>query len=108
MTTQRKKLTGNGMWESSRMMLPEHIVRINEFNRDLKTKEKPILYGDELEVIYGKISESFANNTEITLVLYDKFEDTRVIGVVERIDTLGKRVRVEGEWFRVEDVTAVE
>ena len=108
MIPQRKKLTGNGLWESSRMMLPEHVARINEFNRDLKAKEKPILYGDELEAIYGKISESFTLKTEITLVLFDKFEDTRAIGVVERVDTIGKRVRVDGEWFRVEDVIAVE
>ncbi|OME86886.1 hypothetical protein BK120_08155 [Paenibacillus sp. FSL A5-0031] len=109
MTTQRKKLTGNGMWESSRMMLPEHIVRINEFSRELKAKEKPILYGDELEALYGKISESFANKTEITLVLFDKFEDSRATGVIDRIDTIGSRVRMEvndgaSEWFRVEDV----
>lgn len=108
-----KKLTGNGMWESSRMMLPEHIVRINEFNRELNAKEKPTLDADELEVIYGKMSESYANKTEITLVLFDRFEDTRVVGVVERIDTLGRRVRVDerdgtSEWFRVEDVIAVE
>ncbi|MFF2886660.1 YolD-like family protein [Paenibacillus sp. NPDC057967] len=108
MTTQRKKLEGNGMWESSRMMLPEHIKRINEYNNDIKAKDKPILYGDELEVIYRKISESYENKTEITLVLFDRFEDTRAIGVVERIDTIGRRVRVDGEWFSITDVIGVE
>lgn len=102
------KLSGNGMWEASRMMLPEHKVAINAQLRETKAKIKPILYGDELEIIYGKISKSFTNKTEITLVLFDKFEDTRAIGIVERVDTLGKRVRVDGEWFRVDDVIAVE
>lgn len=36
MTTTRKKLEGNGLWESSRMMLPEHKVRINEWNLEIK------------------------------------------------------------------------
>lgn len=110
---QRKKLEGNGLWESSRMMLPEHIVRIREFTRDLLAKEKPVLYGDELEFIYDKISAYFANKTEITLVLFGKFEDTRVVGVVDRIDTIKKRVRIDetdgtSDWIRVEDVIAVE
>lgn len=105
---KRKKLEGNGFWESSRMMLPEHKARLNEWNHEIKAKQKPILYGDELEVIYRKISESFANGVEITLVLFDRFEDTRAVGVVERVDTIKRRVRIDGEWFNVEDVLAVE
>jgi hypothetical protein len=108
MLPKRKKLEGNGLWESSCMMLPEHIVRINEYQRDTKAKEKPILYGDELEVIYRKISESYENKTEITLALFDRFEDTRVIGRIERIDSAGRRVRVDGEWFNVADVLSAE
>ncbi|WP_337102352.1 YolD-like family protein [Paenibacillus sp. YIM B09110] len=108
MITQRKKLSGNGMWESSRMMLPEHVLAINANSHENKAKIKPILYGNELEVIYGKISESYTNKTEITLVLFDRFEDTRVIGVVERVDTISRKVRVDGEWFNVKDVIGVE
>lgn len=104
MTTQRKKLTGNGMWESSRMMLPEHIARINEFNRDLKAKEKPTLDADEIEDIERAVSASLTYRTPITLRLYDRFEDLSVIGVVDRVDTLKQRVMVDGEWFRLADI----
>lgn len=38
-----KKLTGNGLWESSRMMLPEHREQFLEQRRSLKKHEKPSL-----------------------------------------------------------------
>ncbi|WP_141500936.1 YolD-like family protein [Paenibacillus luteus] len=104
MTTQRKKLEGNGLWESSRMMLPEHIVRIREFNHDLLAKEKPVLDADELEVLERVVSASLSERTPITLRLYNRFEDLNVIGVVERIDTLKQRVMVDGEWIQMADI----
>ena len=39
-TKPRKKLEGNGMWESSRMMLPEHIVQINQWATEIKKRER--------------------------------------------------------------------
>lgn len=98
------KLTGNGMWEASRMMLPEHKVRINEYNRELKAKEKPILDADAVEDIERVISASLSDRTLLTLRIYDRFEDLNVIGVVDRIDTLKQRVMVDGEWFPMADI----
>lgn len=107
-TAQSKKLTGNGFWESSRIILPEHRASLISQRRETFAKEKPILDGDELDIIYRKITESFTNKTEITLILFDRFEDTRAIGVIERVDTFGRRVRMDGEWFPVENITAIE
>lgn len=102
------KLDGNGMWESSRIILPEHREAINEYRWGLKAKEKPILDEDEHETICRKILESYENRTEITLIMFDRFEDLRVIGVVERADPIGGRIRVDGEWFAVKDVIRIE
>ncbi|MDT2241397.1 hypothetical protein P7H22_15005 [Paenibacillus larvae] len=38
-----KKLTGNGLWESSRMMLPEHREQLLEQRRELKNMQSPYL-----------------------------------------------------------------
>lgn len=105
---QSKKLTGNGLWESSRMMLPEHKVRILEHMRRENAKTKPILDVDAVEDIERVISVSLAERTPITLTLFDRYEDLRVIGVVERIDALGRRIMVSGEWFRMADVIGAE
>ncbi|MEV5028537.1 YolD-like family protein [Paenibacillus sp. LPE1-1-1.1] len=104
MTTQRKKLSGNGLWESSRMMLPEHIVRIKEHSRESNAKEKPILDADAVEDIERIISASHTERTPITLRLFDRFEDLNVIGVVDRIDTHKQRVMVDGDWFQMAEI----
>ena len=99
------KLTGNTLWESSRMMLPEHVEAINEYNRSLTAKKKPLLDAYAIEDIERTIAESLSEGTLITLELYDPYEDLRVVGVVERVDTLDKRVRIGGDWFRMSDIT---
>jgi hypothetical protein len=38
-----KKLEGNGLWESSRMMLPEHKSRIRKNERETQRRIKPVL-----------------------------------------------------------------
>lgn len=42
-TGSRKKLEGNGIWESSRMMLPEHKVALNVWDRDRISERGSIL-----------------------------------------------------------------
>lgn len=98
------KLIGNGMWEASRMMLPEHKVRINEYNRELTAREKPVLDADAVEDIERAVLASLIERTPITLRLYDRFEDLNVIGVVDRVDTFKQRVMVDGEWFPMADI----
>lgn len=44
MTTTRKKLEGNGLWESSRMMLPEHKETIIRRQLEEGRKNKPVLF----------------------------------------------------------------
>ncbi|MCU6709333.1 YolD-like family protein [Paenibacillus sp. J5C_2022] len=107
MLNQRKKLEGNGLWESSRMMLPEHIRALNEQRRELSAKKKPLLDGDAIEDIERAIAESFNEKVSISLHIYDKYEELRAVGVVERIDTYGRRVMIDGEWFRLNDVIGV-
>ena len=89
-------------------MLPEHIRAYNVHKRESKARIKPVLDVDEIETIERAISESLGCHIPITLHMFDLYEDIRVIGVVERIDRHTRRVNVNGEWFRLDDVIGVE
>src|SRR5689334_21254958 len=98
------KLEGNGLWESSRMIMPEHRVKMVEDRRKLNVRKRPTLAEDEIEAIERLISESFAEKTAITLILFDEYEDCRAVGVVQRIDSGRQRVMIDGDWFALADV----
>lgn len=103
-----KKLGGNGLWESSRFMLPQHIATINEYRVSLNRRARPILDEQELQLLSMALSESIVMNKRATIKLFDEYEDLQVIGIVERLDQHGRRVKVEGEWFKLDDIVAVE
>lgn len=102
------KLEGNGLWESSRMILPEHKEAYLQFNQELKRKERQELDEQERERISTAIQGSLRHRKSVTLRLFDPLEDLQVIGVVERIDSHLMRLKVDGEWFRIEDITGAE
>jgi hypothetical protein len=56
--TMGKKLEGNGMWESSRMMLPEHKESLLEQNRHLKDFARPVLDEQEIQAVEEAICRS--------------------------------------------------
>lgn len=100
------KLDENGMWESSRMMLPEHKLRILESNKDFLNpyQDRPTL--DEQEWLY--ISELFTISSNfkepIKVTFYDPYNPKTVTGVVERMDIPNNRVKISGEWYPLKDV----
>ncbi|AZN42316.1 YolD-like family protein [Paenibacillus albus] len=101
-----KKLTagGNWLWEDSRMMLPEHKLAQNEHQRELRRRERKHI--DEAE--WSEIAMAFGISLQlhrlIMISMFDPFEDTRIEGVVERVDQLGGRFMVDGEWFPFRDI----
>ncbi len=104
------KLTpgANLRWESSRMMLPEHVVAIVDHNRNKNNKERAELDEQELLLIENTIQQSMLHRQALTFSLYDPYEDLKVIGLVERVDQRAKQIRVDGEWFDMRDIVAVE
>jgi hypothetical protein len=103
-----KKLEGNGMWESSRMMLPEHREAILDQTRNKDNKKRNELDEQELLLIETTIHQSMQHHQTLTFSLYDPHEDLKVIGLVERVDQRAKQIRVDGEWFDMRDIVAVE
>jgi hypothetical protein len=103
-----KKLQGNGLWESSRMMLPEHKEAILAWRRRSERRSRPELDVYERERIDAAIAWSLRTRKPVRLQMYDPQEECVVEGIVERVDPLQKRIRVDGEWFTVVDIIGAD
>ncbi|RJX40981.1 YolD-like family protein [Paenibacillus pinisoli] len=100
----RKKLEGNGLWESSRMMLPEHKAAINDHSESLKRRTRIELDEQEWEHVSRVVSESLLRRQPVAVRLFHPFELLTVIGIVDRVDELKGRFMVDGEWFPIRDI----
>lgn len=108
----RKLLDGNGLWESSRMMLPEHKYAINRKQHEEGRKVKPILDGQEFELIETAIFESFQEHRMITIQLFDEYNDVQLTGIVTVIQTYRREIKLSiesggWEWIKIEDIISV-
>lgn len=104
----RKKLEGNGLWESSRMMLPEHLQQIQQANRKLAPRTPPMLDEQEMERINNALYRSWEERLPVRIYMYDPYEESVVEGVIEQVDTIRWRVRVDGCWFDLRKLVRLE
>jgi hypothetical protein len=107
-----KKLEGNGMWESSRMMLPEHREAIVEQNRHIKDFPRPTLDEQEIVFVNEAIQRSIYAKCLISLKVYDFNSYREVTGTVVRMDYQLKQVKFdmgeEWEWIKLLDIMKAE
>lgn len=107
-----KKLQGNGIWESSRMMLPQHKERINEHRTALQKVVKPTLHTDEIEIINQHIALSLSNRELIKVRIFGEYEDREIIGVVKSVVQISLKFKVEiedgYEWIDFDEVVSIE
>ncbi|WP_339222604.1 YolD-like family protein [Paenibacillus sp. FSL W7-1332] len=104
-----KKLEGNGLWESSRMMLPERKEAIIRLQLQEGRKDRPTLDRQEFELIEQALAESFHEHRTITVRLFDEYEDTELIGIVVLIHTFRREIKLsiaEGDWrwIKIDDM----
>jgi len=106
-----KKLTGNGRWESSRMMLPEHRESLIQLDREREKRRKPDLDEQHQEDMAMLLQESLQDKLEIELVTFGGFGDDVTRGVVEDINTYLRRIRIATaagvEWVPLDDLVEV-
>jgi hypothetical protein len=114
--TMGKKLEGNGMWESSRMMLPEHRESILESNRHLKDFARPTLDEQEIEFVDDAIRKSIYKRCLVVLKVFDFNQYREVTGTIQRIDPHLKQIKFavwdpyvnvgeeECEWIKLLDI----
>ncbi|WNQ09618.1 YolD-like family protein [Paenibacillus aurantius] len=107
-----KKLVGNGIWEASRMMLPEHRDRIITYRRDLNIKEKPILDEQRIMELVRVISEAIFTDNEVKVSVFDDYEDHIHIGCIDKIDTLNKQIKLihnsDFVWIKLQDILEIQ
>lgn len=107
-TGTRKKLEGNGLWESSRMMLPEHKQALNALDDEQKKRSRIDLDEQEWENVSQVVGASMQHRQQITLNMYHPLEELTIVGIVDRVDQRGGRFMVDGEWFQIKDIEGAQ
>lgn len=108
-----KRLEGNGLYESMRMIIPQHREAALKQDREEQRKVKPILDEQEIQQIERVIIDSFNRGTLITLTLFHPFDDVEIQGVVTVINTNLREIKLsteidEWEWIQIKDIIAAE
>lgn len=90
-----KKLEANGLWESSRMMLPQHKERINEHRSQIYYQSKPIIHQDEWEIIAQNLEMSLKYTLPARFEVFNETGNGYVFGIVTSISMLSKKIKIE-------------
>ncbi|MCR6095505.1 YolD-like family protein [Salipaludibacillus agaradhaerens] len=99
---------GNLMWEGSRMMLPEHIQALREYDREKAEDPKPHLTEDELTDMGHIAFDSMRYTLEVKLTHWHEGYYTDVIGIIDKIDTQLKQVKINDKWIKINLIKVIE
>ncbi|WP_311080990.1 YolD-like family protein [Paenibacillus polymyxa] len=107
-----KKLEGNGLWESSRIIIPEHKEAYLKLMKDRQRRGKPELDDLEVQLIEQALIDSYNTRTAVSVTVFSPFDDTVMTGVVTSINTARREVKLSrGEddfsWIKLEDIISV-
>lgn len=105
------KLTANGVYEGSRIILPEHREAYLVQEALQIRRGKPILDDQEMQMIEEAIFESYQECRSVTLTVFNPFDDEDIRGVVELIDKQNRRIKLvraeeDYSWIKLEEITA--
>ncbi|MGM8214042.1 YolD-like family protein [Bacillaceae bacterium W0354] len=102
----------NLMWESSRMMLPEHKEVIREHQKKLTKKEKPLLDEQEVEVMERQILNAIQFEKDVEVHLFHPYETITLTGKIMKINPQQRRIKLKMksdiEWLTIDDITYFE
>ncbi|CAM3303830.1 hypothetical protein HP548_12160 [Paenibacillus taichungensis] len=90
-----KKLEANGLWESSRMMLPQHKERIIQHRTQIHVQAKPLIHEDEWEIIAQNLRMSLNYTLVASIELFHERGNKYVKGIVTSVKDFGKKFKVE-------------
>jgi hypothetical protein len=104
-----KKLEGNGLWESSRIIIPEHKEAYLKLMKDRQRRGKPELDDQEVQLIEHALIESYNSRQPVTVVVFSPFDDAELTGVVTSINTARREVKLfrdedDFSWIKLEDI----
>ncbi|WP_309121340.1 YolD-like family protein [Paenibacillus sp.] len=111
MTTRGKKLRGNGIWEASRMMLPEHKSAIRTHRTRLNERTKPELDEQRVEELSASLAEALETGAATAVTTFGAYGDETAVGVVAKIDPIERYVKLttpeETLWIPFGDIVHV-
>lgn len=104
-----KKLEGNGTFESSRIIIPEHKEAYLKLMKDRQRRGKPEL---DDQLIEQALIDSYNTRTAVTVTIFNPFDDEVMTGVITVINTARCEVKLaRGEddfsWIKLEDIISV-
>ncbi|ALA41379.1 hypothetical protein ABE82_07555 [Paenibacillus peoriae] len=104
-----KKLEENGLWESSRIIIPEHKEAYLRLMQDRQRRGKPELDDQEVQLIEQALIESYNSRTSVSVTVFSPFDDTVMTGVITVINTARREIKLSrGEddfsWIKLEDI----
>lgn len=89
-----KKLQQNGLFESSRMMLPEHREAYILHQEHLAPRTRPSLDAQAAEEMSRLLSDSMVLGDIITITLFHEFDDIRITGQVLRMNRPARTLKL--------------
>jgi hypothetical protein len=105
--TTGKRLQGNGLWESSRLTLPEHKEAINRHLKETERVKKPILDEQQQERIQERLAGAFRSRSEVSVIRFTPYGNETVTGTIAKLDALSGRILVSGTWVSLRDIVEV-
>ena len=102
----------NLTWEGSRMMLPEHVAMLQKRKQLQRQNDKPRLDPQALQELEYEIHRLHEQDKVVLIKVFQKYgEPQSVIGKIEKIDPLNRKIKLRGEeeaWISFDDVMDVE
>lgn len=97
----------NLMWESSRMMLPEHKAQIREHQKELQKRTKPMLDEQQIALFSQMISDAMNQNHSLKVQVFHPYHDHCLTGKIEDIIP-GRQLKLvsneRSEWVDFKEV----
>lgn len=111
---KKNKLTpgANLLWESSRMMLPEHKEALWQSVLEHNRVQKPNLDEQELMEMGRTIEEAFSSKSYLSISIYHPMKQKQIKGKIRKLDHYFRRIQIEtteGEliWISADEIIHV-
>lgn len=102
----------NLMWESSRMMLPEHKEAIQRKQLGQKKRPKPELDEQELVLLSDSVCLAYMKKQTVQLELHHPFRREVLSGQISKISPMEQRLKITSEngsrWILFSDILSLE
>ncbi|MBS4209680.1 YolD-like family protein [Bacillus sp. FJAT-50079] len=87
----------NLLWESSRMMLPEHREQLLKERRKWEEFHLPILDEQQLAEINIMIAQAFEQKQVITITYAKKYQPASFCGLIQKINTNEASLKISND-----------